>query len=49
MFGEERIEDKFSTYRGRMEFVRELLAKTDNKVNEDDLRRISELLGVSNN
>ena len=49
MFGEEPIEDRFSTYRGRMEFVRELLAKTDHKGTDEDLREISELLGVSKN
>ena len=44
MFSEEPIENQFSTYRGRMKFVRELLAKTDNKVTEKDLKKISELL-----
>ena len=49
MFGEERIEDKFSTYRGREEFIRELMEVVDNKVTDEEIEEISELLEVSKN
>ena len=46
MFVEEVEEIQFDTYRGREEFIKEVLEVVDNKVTDEELKEISELLDV---
>ncbi|ADC47922.1 hypothetical protein mru_2072 [Methanobrevibacter ruminantium M1] len=49
MFYEERVEDQFSTYRNREEFIRELLDVVDNKITDEEMEDIYQLLDIPRN